>query len=318
MEIILLGEKFIPSYGSRRIASIAIRFDNYNEACLFDCGESTQHYLLRSCLKNRQIKRILISELNSEACLGIIGLLATLSLNERLNPLELYGPQNFCKYIRLFSRYSQTNFAYPINIIQVKPGIISEFYNYRIIALPLVSNPMIIGYSIIEREKLGKFRIHKAQQFKIPLGPIYGALKRRKKFILSNSFIINGQSFCEPPKKGRKFTYITRFSDTRYLVELAHKADLLLINNSKINLSKKPINYYLINEVLDLINIKYFIAFDVNISNSKYHVMAYNPIQKQWGHKYLYLQSLDTFKILSNYQLDRIRTLNTKKIYKGI
>nr|YP_010338479.1 hypothetical protein MW432_pgp152 [Rhodaphanes brevistipitata]UNJ18429.1 hypothetical protein [Rhodaphanes brevistipitata] len=209
MEIILLGENFFIPHEAKRLSSVAVRFENSSEACLFDCGEGTQHYLVQSCLKNRQIRKIIISELNSNSCLGLIGLLATLSLNERIIPLQIYAPNGLCRYLRLFSRYSQTNFGYAIDISSVQVGVICQFSEYRILALPLTEDQKVFGYSILEKERIGKFRISQAQSLKIPLGPLYGELKRRNRLILSNGYLVNGKDLCEFPKRGRKFTYIT-------------------------------------------------------------------------------------------------------------
>lgn len=312
MEIILLGEKFsIPHY-SRSIASVAVRFDNYNELCLFECGEGTQNYLLHSCLKNKQIKRVIISELNSNCCLGMVGLLATFSLNERISSLEVHGPEGFCKYLRLFSRYSQTNFSYPIKIFPVKTGTICQFSDYQIIATSLKSFPDIFGYSIIEQEKPGKFQISKAQSLKIPSGPIYGHLKKKEKFILSNGFVINGQNLCDKPRQGRKFTYLTRVNYNRSMVELAWKADILLINpniahlNPQTYLEYQVISSQMGRQIFEESEIRYLINFNFKENTERINSMIYffqwyqNKI-KQSSCKLTYPF---VFKITSNYLIE--------------
>nr|YP_009296750.1 hypothetical protein Bangp_011 [Bangiopsis subsimplex]AOM66093.1 hypothetical protein Bangp_011 [Bangiopsis subsimplex] len=231
--MIILGDKFSAPYSTRVVSSIVVRFDNCNESCLFDCGEGTQHYLLRSCIKSRQIKRIIISELTSDSCLGIIGLLATLSLNERTFPLNIYGPKGFCKYLRLFSRYSQTNFSYALNIICVRNGIICQFSDYKIIAMTLNNSyPSIYGYSILEKERMGKFRVDYAQKLLIPFGPLYGDLKKLNKLILNNGSVLNGKNFCQPPMRGRKLTYISHCTDISKAIKIAWKSDILILNTS--------------------------------------------------------------------------------------
>lgn len=250
MEIILLGEKFSTKYATRNISSVAIRFDNYNESCLFDCGEGTQHYILFSSLKSRQIKRIMISELNSDSCLGIVGLLATFSLNERITALDIYAPPGFCKYLRLFSRYSQTNFSYPVNFFSIQEGIICSFSEYQVLASSLRSYPEIYGYSIIEKERMGKFKIDYAQNFKIPPGPLYKNLKIRDKFILNNGLVISGKHFCEQPKRGRKLTYITHLNYNPKIIEASWKTDVLLINkNINIEYSNSSIHISSLNNL---------------------------------------------------------------------
>nr|YP_010336343.1 hypothetical protein MW428_pgp149 [Goniotrichopsis reniformis]UNJ14749.1 hypothetical protein [Goniotrichopsis reniformis] len=305
MEIILLGERFPTAQSSRQIASVAIRFDNYSEVCLFDCGESTQHYLLRSYLKNRHIKRILISELNSDSCLGIIGLLATFSLNERFDSLEIYGPWTFCKYLRLFSRYSQTNFSYPLQIMAVSLGLVCQFSNYRIITFPLITNQSIFGYSIIEQEKLGKFRINQAQALKIPLGPIYGFLKQKTRFLLNNGYVINGKNFCESPRRGRKLTYITCFSPRKNIEHAIKKTDLLLLNNSKIDFTNET---YINTSQFISSQTRYLISLDKQVKQVRdsYYILIYRLTRKASYRKNFIFNHFCILKLTAQYLLEKI------------
>ena len=305
MEIIFLGERFFVPHYSRNIASVAVRFDNYKEACLFDCGEGTQNYLLQSGLKNKQIKRIILSELNSDTCLGVIGLLATFSLNERLVPLEIYAPERFCKYLRLFSRYSQTNFSYAVKIKYVKTGVICKFYDYKIIALALTSHSNTFGYSIVEKEKPGKFRIKEAQFLKIPSGPIYGDLKNHNKFILTNGLLINGKQLCELPKRGRKFTYLSKYEYNRNIVELAWRADLLLLNFSFQKYLQNQFVYFLIDKrILQASKIRYLVKLHVTLGCNQNSLLIYCPPNKVIE-KRLNLNSPVGLKITSKYSLKR-------------
>lgn len=307
MEIILLGEKLFVPYYARQISSIAVRFGNYNEICLFDCGESTQHHLLRSSIKSKQIKRVFISELNADSCLGIIGLLATFNLNERLLPLEIYGPNGFCRYLRLFSRYSQTNFSYSINTISVQMGKICKFSEYKVIALPLSNRAKVFGYSILQKERIGKFRIAKARALRIPSGPLYGFLKNRIKFTLHNGCSIIGKDFSELPKKGKKFTYVARFYNRKNIIELARQSDLLLINSSEPNWEKSTLNHQLsIVKQMQELGIKNVITLGCHNISKKPFLVRVN--QKKMQTLVLSGSYLSALKITANSSLERIYT----------
>ena len=76
-------------------ACIGIRLSN-NRCILLDCGESTQHTLIRtrgnSCVSIGKIDMILLTHLHGDHCFGIFGLLATIgSLNARSAPLIMYS-----------------------------------------------------------------------------------------------------------------------------------------------------------------------------------------------------------------------------------
>ena len=59
---------------------------------LVDCGESTQNQLQRYKIKRSKIDHIFISHLHGDHYLGLVGLISSLHLLGRINPLHIYGP----------------------------------------------------------------------------------------------------------------------------------------------------------------------------------------------------------------------------------
>ncbi len=57
------------------VSSIALRLPQRAEVWLFDCGEGTQHQLLRSHVKSSQLTRIFITHLHGDHIFGLMGLL---------------------------------------------------------------------------------------------------------------------------------------------------------------------------------------------------------------------------------------------------
>ena len=60
---------------------------------LVDCGEATQHQLLHTKLKLSTLKAILITHTHGDHCYGLAGLLASLSMHGRTEPLIIIAPQ---------------------------------------------------------------------------------------------------------------------------------------------------------------------------------------------------------------------------------
>ncbi len=69
------------------------------ERILIDCGEGTQRQLMRSAGLAR-IGMILITHLHGDHYLGLPGLLKTLSLQGREEPLLLFGPEGLYELLR--------------------------------------------------------------------------------------------------------------------------------------------------------------------------------------------------------------------------
>ena len=83
--------------------SPAVLIARGGERILVDCGEGTQRQLMRSVGLAR-IGTIAITHLHGDHYLGLPGLLKTLSLAGREEPLQLFGPPGLYELLREVER----------------------------------------------------------------------------------------------------------------------------------------------------------------------------------------------------------------------
>ena len=77
MEVTFLGTSSGSPSFTRNVSSYALRLTD--EIWLFDCGEATQHQLMRSHLKYSKITRIFITHMHGDHIFGLPGLICALS-----------------------------------------------------------------------------------------------------------------------------------------------------------------------------------------------------------------------------------------------
>ncbi|HEY9845119.1 MAG TPA: MBL fold metallo-hydrolase, partial [Candidatus Caenarcaniphilales bacterium] len=106
MQITFLGTSSGVPTRSRNVSSVALRLPQKGEIWLFDCGEGTQHQLLRSDLKISQITRIFITHLHGDHIFGLMGLLASCGLAGNPTQIDIYGPPGLEGYLHACGRYS--------------------------------------------------------------------------------------------------------------------------------------------------------------------------------------------------------------------
>lgn len=228
MQITFLGTSSGVPTRSRNVSSVALRLPQRAELWLFDCGEGTQHQILRSDLKISQLSRIFVTHMHGDHIFGLMGLLASCGLAGNVEKIDIYGPSGLNEYLQASSRYSHTHFSYPIKVHTVQPGVIYEDDEFTVTCGLLHHRITAFGYRVAEKDRSGRFDIEKAKALEIPAGPIYGQLKRGETVTLEDGRVINGAELCGPIEIGRKIAYCT---DTVYCdgaVQLAKDADVLI------------------------------------------------------------------------------------------
>jgi ribonuclease Z len=228
VEITFLGTSSGVPTRSRNVSSIALRLPQRGEVWLFDCGEGTQHQLLRSELRSSQITRIFITHMHGDHIFGLMGLLASCGLAGKPHPITLYGPAGLAEYLKACQRYSQTRFSFPIKVEIVEPGLLFEDQDYVVFCAPLEHRVPAFGYRIAEKDRPGRFDLDRAKALGIPPGPIYGRLKQGETVTLDDGRRIQGQDLCAPPEPGRKLAYCTDTVFCENAIALARDADVLI------------------------------------------------------------------------------------------
>ncbi|MBF2019722.1 MAG: ribonuclease Z [Hydrococcus sp. C42_A2020_068] len=228
MEITFLGTSSGVPTRSRNVSSVALRLPQRAEVWLFDCGEGTQHQLLRSDIRSSQIRRIFITHMHGDHIFGLMGLLASCGLAGSAQAIDIYGPAGLDDYIRACSKYSYTYFSNRVKVHPISPGRVYEDEEFIVSCRLLKHRVPAYGYRIGEKDRPGRFNVEKATALGIPPGPIYGQLKRGETVTLPDGRRIRGSDLCGETEPGRKIAYCT---DTIYCdsaVELAEDADVLI------------------------------------------------------------------------------------------
>lgn len=228
MEITFLGTSSGVPTRSRNVSSVAIRLPQRAEVWLFDCGEGTQHQLLRSDLKSSQIRRIFITHMHGDHIFGLMGLIASCGLAGNAQPIDIYGPPALKDYLKACEKYSYTHIFHRVKVHTIAPGIVYEDDEFVVSCDRLTHTVPAHGYRIAEKDRPGRFNVEKAKAMGIPSGPLYGQLKQGKTITLDDGRILRGTAFCSPPEIGRKIAYCTDTVFCDAAVNLAQDADVLI------------------------------------------------------------------------------------------
>jgi len=88
MELYFLGTNAGVPTLQRNVTSIGLRmYEERRALWLFDCGEGTQHQVLRSLLKLSKLEKIFITHLHGDHLFGLPGLLSSRAYQGGVTPL---------------------------------------------------------------------------------------------------------------------------------------------------------------------------------------------------------------------------------------
>ena len=212
-EVTILGSSSATPIFNRNPSSQAL---NINERLyLIDCGEGTQHQMLRYGVKASRIDSIFISHLHGDHYLGLVGLLSSLHLNGRSKPLTIFAPAPLKEIVSIQLKYSETELQYDINYVDTNPdtaAIILENQDVIIETIPLYHRIACTGFLFKQKKRNRKLLKEKAEEYNIP-AEYYTALKKGADYTSPDGKVYKNELFTLNPEAPKSYAYC---SDTIY------------------------------------------------------------------------------------------------------
>ncbi|ANA82194.1 ribonuclease Z [Paenibacillus glucanolyticus] len=229
MELYFLGTNAGVPTLQRNVTSIALRLlEERRSLWLFDCGEGTQHQILKSPLKLSKLEKVFITHMHGDHIFGLPGLLSSRGAQGVTLPLAIYGPPGIKSFIETTLNISQSRVPYTMEIMEHTGGVLFEDDSFRVEAAKLDHRAESYGYRIEEKDLPGSLDLKRLEAYGLKPGPLYGKLKRGESVDLGGGRWIHASDVLLTPKKGR---VVTILGDTRPcpgVESLSKGADLLV------------------------------------------------------------------------------------------
>lgn len=213
---------------TRNVTGQLLQFDD-GRHLLLDCGEGTQHQMLRAGISAAKIDRILITHLHGDHCYGLFGMLSLMAIHGRTEPVEVIGPDGISELLSTVLRLSYNQLGYAVSVHEVGAGgkpLVRE--QWTISAWPLTHRVPSFGYVIEEAPRPGRFHPDRAEALGIPPGPLYGRLQAGHAIVLADGRAVEPAQVCDPPRPGRKLVLLGDTSDSSAIAAAGAGCDLLV------------------------------------------------------------------------------------------
>ena len=227
MKVTILGSNSASPAHDRHPSSQIL--DMENDYYMIDCGEGTQFQLNRYHVARSRIRAIFISHLHGDHYLGLLGLLTTMSMSNREEPLSVIGPKGLKEIIELQCMYSQTILRFDITYIVFEANVSSLVYEdskVKVRTIPLLHKVDTSGYLFEEQPKKRNIIKEKIEEYQIPISKISG-IKNGEDLVLENGAVISNEELTVSPQAPKSFAYC---SDTLYfepIIPIVKGVDLL-------------------------------------------------------------------------------------------
>lgn len=201
------------------------------EILMFDAGEGAQIAFSKSKLGwNKKIK-IFVTHLHGDHCVGILGLLQTMSLQNRTESVDIYGPTGIEEFIAANLKILNFGLTFPVRITRIKEGIVFEDSSYSIHVCEAEHSIPAYSYLFTEKDKPGKFYPQKAKELGIPEGKLWHELQNDTKIKVGEKTIKPSDVMGEK-RRGKKIGISGDTRPTRKLEEFFKDCDYMTFDST--------------------------------------------------------------------------------------
>ncbi|HEY9189983.1 MAG TPA: MBL fold metallo-hydrolase [Sulfurovum sp.] len=198
MELTFLGTSAGKPTKERNVSAMALQFEQDNKWYLFDCGEATQHQILRSRLSLGRLDTIFITHMHGDHYYGLPGLLSSKKLDTAFRPLRIYGPKGIKKFLDCTLDHSLENLGYVLTIIEFEADETYRFDRFDLKVLALEHSVESFAFSIKEDAITNKINEKKLREIGLEPSRLYGELQKGHSVTFQGKLLEPREYMLEP------------------------------------------------------------------------------------------------------------------------
>jgi ribonuclease Z len=202
MQLTFLGTSAGKPTKERNVSALGLEFQQDDKWYLFDCGEATQHQIMRSRLSSGKLSTIFITHLHGDHYFGLPGLLSSKKLDTAFRPLSIYGPKGIKRFLDCVLDVSFENLGYELKIIEFKADDYFVFDKFSLKVLALEHSVESFAFYIKENDITNKINEKKLRAIGLEPSALYGELQKGNSVNYQGEKL-NPKDFTLDPIEGR-------------------------------------------------------------------------------------------------------------------
>lgn len=175
MKLVFLGTSGAQPTEERGLTCICL--EKEGEILMFDAGEGSQFSYLKSGLGWNKKMKIFVTHLHGDHCIGILGLLQTMTMHNRTESLEIYGPDGIEEFIAANIKVLNFGLSFPVMITSIAEEKVVDEKTYSVFSCKANHSIPAYSYRFEEKDRPGRFNAEKAKRLGIPEGKLWNQLQ---------------------------------------------------------------------------------------------------------------------------------------------
>jgi len=232
MEFTFLGTSAGTPTRSRNVTGLALCLSGPKPWYLVDCGEGTQHQLMRTRYSVMQLRAIFITHIHGDHIFGLPGLLTSASMLGRTEPLDIIAPPQVRRFIDAVIENSDSSLSYPLNFTNSEaPDFYWQDDHLGVTNVALSHRVPCRAYVFTERNLERQLQKEKLVADGIEPGPEWGDLQKGKDVLLDDGRLLRSDDYTHIPRTARKII-VGGDNDTPELLKDACQGTHVLIHEA--------------------------------------------------------------------------------------
>ena len=236
MKLVFLGTSAAQPTQKRGLSCMCL--EREGEIIMFDAGESAQISYTKAGLGWNKKMKLFVTHLHGDHCVGILGLLQTMSMQNRTESLEIFGPKGIDEF--LAANIKILNFSLPFSILItiVNEGIMYENNKFLIHAAKANHSITAFSYLFEEKDKPGRFNVQKANELGIPEGELWNKLQNGEE-VSNDGQTIRPEQVLGTKRPGKKIGISGDTMPTKELELFFNECDYLVFDSTFLDEEKQ-------------------------------------------------------------------------------